>query len=48
MATYVDGHDIPYVLHRNKVPRLQSITLAIDSNWGESYSCIYRFRVHDE
>jgi len=28
------------------VPSLRSITLAVDSNWGEEYSCLYRFRVH--
>jgi hypothetical protein len=27
-------------------PRLRSITLAIDSNWGHPYACLYRFRVH--
>ena len=27
------------------VPALQSITLAIDSNWGAEYACLYRFRV---
>ena len=30
------------------VPPLRSITLAIDSNWGNAYSCLYRFRVHGE
>ena len=30
----------------NEVPLLRSVTLAIDSNWGEEYSCLYRFRVH--
>jgi hypothetical protein len=30
------------------VPKLQSITLAIDSNWGFEYSCLYRFRVHGD
>jgi hypothetical protein len=28
------------------VPPLHSITLAIDSNWGFDYACLYRFRVH--
>jgi hypothetical protein len=27
------------------IPKLQSIALAIDSNWGSNYSCLYRFRV---
>eukprot|EP00934_Nitzschia_sp_Nitz4_P007064 Nitzschia sp. Nitz4//scaffold13_size275219//261504//264013//NITZ4_000929-RA/size275219-augustus-gene-0.244-mRNA-1//1//CDS//3329536179//7054//frame0 len=30
------------------IPPLQSITLAIDSNWGHDYACLYRFRVHGE
>jgi hypothetical protein len=28
------------------IPPLHSITLAIDSNWGFDYACLYRFRVH--
>lgn len=31
-----------------QVPPLQSISLAIDSNWGNDYACLYRFRVHGE
>ena len=30
------------------LPKLLSIKLAIDSNWGHNYSCLYRFRVHGE
>ncbi len=30
------------------VPPLQSITLAVDSNWGNEYACLYRFRVHGD
>uniref|UniRef100_A0A7S1ZQF2 SUN domain-containing protein n=1 Tax=Ditylum brightwellii TaxID=49249 RepID=A0A7S1ZQF2_9STRA len=37
VATEVDGE---------RVPPLHSIMLAIDSNWGSDYSCLYRFRVH--
>ncbi|KAL7565986.1 hypothetical protein ACA910_011008 [Epithemia clementina (nom. ined.)] len=29
------------------VPDFGSIILAIDSNWGEQVSCLYRFRVHN-
>ena len=28
------------------LPSLSSIVLAIDSNWGANYTCLYRFRVH--
>jgi hypothetical protein len=27
-------------------PKFRSVSLAIDSNWGFPYSCLYRFRVH--
>jgi hypothetical protein len=30
----------------NDIPALRSISLAVDSNWGHDYSCLYRFRVH--
>lgn len=33
-------------IHGTPVPPLHSITLAIDSNWGFDYACLYRFRVH--
>lgn len=47
MASRAYGNDVPFV-YGNEIPQLQSISLAIDSNWGESYSCLYRFRVHNE
>jgi hypothetical protein len=31
-----------------QVPRLHAITLAVDSNWGFDYACLYRLRVHGE
>lgn len=30
------------------LPKIRSVKLAVDSNWGHSYSCLYRFRVHGE
>jgi hypothetical protein len=30
------------------VPKLQSISIAVDSNWGTPYACLYRFRVFGE
>lgn len=31
-----------------EVPAFQSISLAVDSNWGHDYACLYRFRVHGD
>eukprot|EP00979_Chaetoceros_neogracilis_P011087 scaffold2686_cov267-Chaetoceros_neogracile.AAC.11 len=28
------------------IPMMESVVLAIDSNWDADYSCLYRFRVH--
>lgn len=30
------------------IPMIESIVLAIDSNWSAEYSCLYRFRVHGD
>mmetsp|Transcript_25315 Transcript_25315/g.53975 ORF Transcript_25315/g.53975 Transcript_25315/m.53975 type:complete len:783 (+) Transcript_25315:120-2468(+) len=29
-----------------EIPRLHSISLAVDSNYGNDYACLYRFRIH--
>ena len=34
--------------HNEALHLMKSITLAIDSNWGADYSCLYRFRVHGD
>lgn len=39
VITQIDGKDVPAV---------QSLSLRIDSNWGATYSCLYRVRVHGE
>lgn len=40
--------DVSTDMFGNIVPEMQSISLAIDSNWGLEYSCLYRFRVHGD
>ncbi|EJK47597.1 hypothetical protein THAOC_33671 [Thalassiosira oceanica] len=37
---------IPSSLDGTEVPKLRSISLAVDSNYGADYSCLYRLRVH--
>ena len=37
---------VPREIDGDAVPQLGTIKLAIDSNWGESISCLYRVRVH--
>jgi Sad1 / UNC-like C-terminal. len=34
------------LLNGTPIPRIASVVLAIDDNWGAEYSCLYRFRVH--
>jgi len=38
--------EIPTSLGGADVPKLKAVSLAVDSNWGAEYSCLYRFRVH--
>mmetsp|Transcript_20389 Transcript_20389/g.36817 ORF Transcript_20389/g.36817 Transcript_20389/m.36817 type:complete len:238 (+) Transcript_20389:201-914(+) len=37
---------IPTVLDGQNVPKLKSVAIAVDSNWGAEYACLYRVRVH--
>jgi hypothetical protein len=40
--------DVEDEVGKADVPKLQSISIAVDSNWGTSYACLYRFRVFGE
>lgn len=37
---------VNFAFSGRQLPKMQSITLGIDDNWGAEYSCLYRFRVH--
>ncbi|KAL7452863.1 hypothetical protein ACHAWC_004579 [Mediolabrus comicus] len=37
---------IPTSIDGTTVPKLKAVSLAVDTNWGAEYSCLYRFRVH--
>jgi len=39
---------IPTSVGDENVPKLKAVSLAIDSNQGAEYCCLYRFRVHGE
>jgi SUN domain-containing protein 1/2 len=46
---YLQEFDVQTKLENGlSVPRMGSIVLAIDSNWGADYSCLYRFRVNGQ
>ncbi|GKY94885.1 hypothetical protein MPSEU_000453400 [Mayamaea pseudoterrestris] len=38
--------EVARVVGERPVPELQSVALAIDSNWGAEYACLYRVRVN--
>jgi len=43
----MQAFSIPTMLDGQNVPKLKSVAIAVDSNWGqEEYSCLYRVRVH--
>jgi hypothetical protein len=37
---------VPTSIDGTTVPKLKAVSLAVDTNWGAEYSCLYRFRVH--
>ena len=39
---------IPTTLFGQNIPKLKAISIAIDSNWGAEYGCLYRVRVHGD
>ena len=47
-SEYLQEFEVATAVFGNDIPALQSISLAVDSNWGHDYSCLYRFRVHGE
>lgn len=36
-----------FEVSQKDIPKLRKIILAIDSNWGANYSCLYRFLIHE-
>ena len=45
---YLQEFEVATTLRGEEIPSLSSISLAVDSNWGHEYACLYRFRVHGE
>lgn len=45
-SSIIQEYEIDSDIRGDTLPPLQSVTLAIDSNWGMQYSCLYRFRIH--
>lgn len=43
---YLQSFETATTVFGKEIPPLHSISLAIDSNHGHDYSCLYRFRVH--
>jgi len=43
---YLQTFETATTVFGKEIPPLHSISLAIDSNHGHDYSCLYRFRVH--
>jgi Sad1 / UNC-like C-terminal len=47
-STSVQEFEVETKFFGGDLPPLRSISLAVDSNWGNAYSCLYRFRVQGE
>ncbi|KAL3917102.1 MAG: hypothetical protein SGILL_004869 [Bacillariaceae sp.] len=45
---YLQEFEVATTSKGEDIPSLSSISLAVDSNWGHEYACLYRFRVHGE
>ena len=43
---YLQEFEVADTVFGKEIPRLHAISLAIDSNHGHEYACLYRFRVH--
>ena len=43
---YLQRFEAATTIFGKEIPPLHSISLAVDSNYGHDYACLYRFRVH--
>jgi len=43
---YLQEFEVSNTVYGKEIPPLRSISLAVDSNYGNDYACLYRFRVH--
>ena len=42
----IQAFPIPTMLDGQTVPKLKAISIAVDSNYGADYTCLYRVRIH--
>lgn len=43
---YLQRFEVATKVFGKEIPPLRAISLAVDSNYGHDYACLYRFRVH--